>query len=113
VVHPPSPSIKKKEPEAVSIACGSGQETIVSTTPSADRLPPTRLDPIDVARRVNVGVAVELEAQRRRAAYQERSRDCDCDSRFEALEAALFAVWKVADEAEDLARFALERLDAE
>jgi hypothetical protein len=76
-------------------------------------LSPTALDPIDVARRVNVGARVELEAARRRAAYQERSRECDCDARLERLEAAVNFVFRVADDAEDLARLALERQDAE
>jgi hypothetical protein len=67
------------------------------------------------ARAARVGARIELEAQRRRRSYTRevsRARDCDCDARFEKLEAALYIVFRLADEAWDIGALAVERHDA-
>jgi len=75
-------------------------------------------DPIFAAvKRANVGATIELEAQRRRQDYARETASrrevlCDCSAAIERLEAALFVVYRMVDDVDDLAREALERLDA-
>jgi hypothetical protein len=86
----------------------------VSNPIPADTLPP---DPEALARRVNGAVAADMQAQRRREYTREMSRrrdiPCDHEGRLEAIESALFTIYQMADRAEDLAAFAVERVEAE
>ena len=68
------------------------------------------------ARRANVGAAIELDAQRRRSEYARNGSvapepSCECSRAVERLEAALYLVYRMVDDVDDLARLALERLD--
>ncbi len=67
-------------------------------------------DPETAARRANIGARLELERLARTEAPFRP--DDTLERRLEAIEAAIYAVFRFADEVDDLARHAVERAEA-
>ena len=96
------------EPRGIDSARLLTRSPIVTTTPSTDSL--HRPDPESVARSVRAHWTVTRDRLARGA---ECSPPDPIDRRLEAIEAAVFDVFKLAHEACDLAALAAEHADSE